>query len=198
MEEVVWTSVFATVAGIGALIAIRRRSRAWTVAGVAYGLGGLGLAAYEIILPYPPVGTATDVAVWAQLLGGLSLFVGMVATLIALGRGGRRKFLAMFAGITLVVSTYQFWTTNWPARFGDVQSHCFDRGHDGGGPIQRIPPGLHCYDDGVQVFVAADVISWLALAGWSTYLGFIATFPVMGIAWLISNRQQLAPAGTGG
>jgi hypothetical protein len=199
VEESVWTTVYALVAGIGVLIALRRRSRAWVTAGIAFGLGGLGLAAYEIILPYPPVGTAMDVAVWAEVLGGLSLFVGMVATLVALGRGGRRKFLALFAGVMLVVSTYQYWTTNWPARYGDVYSHCvFERGQDGGGSIQRVPPGLHCRGDGGEVFVAADAISWLALAGWSTYFSFIATFPVMGIGWLFTRRRTPMPAGASG
>jgi hypothetical protein len=195
MEEVVWTSVFAAVAGIGALIAIRSRSRAWTVAGVAYGLGGLGLAAYEIILPYPPVGTATDVAVWAQVLGGPSVFVGMVATLVALGRGGRRRFLVLFAAVTLAVATYQFWTTNWPARFGEVRSYCTDQSLDfRGGPVQRVPPGVTCYDRGQEEFVPADSLSWVALGGWSLFYGFVLTFPVMGFAWLITWRRPLTPA----
>jgi hypothetical protein len=187
MEEVVWTIVCAGVAAIGALIALARRSRAWTVAGAAFCLGGLALAVGTVVMPDPPVGAAADVAAWAEVLGALVILVGMVATLVAIGRAGRRKYLAVFAAATLAIATYQFWTTNWSARFGDVQTYCFDHGH-GGGPIQRVPPGVHCHDGKADVFVPADGISWLALVGWSTYWGFIVAFPLMGLAWVVRRR----------
>jgi len=190
-----WTSVFILVAAIGAAIAIWRPSRAWTLAGIGYGLGGLGLATYTVVLPDPPVGeTALDVAGWFETIGLMSLLVGMVSTLIALGGAGRRKFLQVLAVVTLTVAVYQYWTTNWPARFGDVASHCTNKGLDfRAGPIRRIPPGLTCHDGGKEVFVAADGLSWVALAGWSLFYGFVFTFPVTGAAWLIS-RRPLTPA----
>jgi hypothetical protein len=188
MGEAIWTTVLVGVAVIGVLMVVRGESRAWRVAGVAYGLGGLGFAVGLVLMPHPTVGTAADVAAWAEVIGGLLIFAGMLVTLIALGRRGRRTFLVVFGAATLTIATYQFWTTNWPARFGDVQTQCFNRGHGGGGTIQRVPPGLHCNDGDGTVFVPADGIAWLALAGWSTYYGFVIAFPVMGLAWAVRRR----------
>jgi hypothetical protein len=192
MEEVVWTAVFVMVACAGTLIAKRARSTAWTVAGIAYAVGGIGLAPYEILAPEPPSdGTALDIAVGLAMVGWFAIFVGMVATLVALGRGGRRRFLAFFGAVTLAIGTYQFWTANWPARFGDTATRCSEEGfalHPA--VVQRIPPGLQCHDSNARAFVPADGLAWVALVGWSLFYGFIATFPVMGLAWVISRRPR--------
>jgi hypothetical protein len=199
MEEVVWAACFVAIACVGVLMAMRRRSRAWSVAGVAYGLGGLAAAPYLIVVPDPSVGgTALDLATWSAAIGYLLIFAGMIVTLVAIGRAGRRRFLVLFAGVTLAIATYQYWTTNWPARFGDVGSQCTNEGLAlRGGSVERVPPGLNCYDRGNEVFVPADGLAWLALGGWSLFYGFVATFPAMGIAWLISNRPRPMRASMG-
>jgi hypothetical protein len=87
-----------------------------------------------------------------------------------------------------VVGTYQFWTSNWAARFGDVPTRCVDTGHAFRPPgrVQRIPPGVRCYDDVAlvhsktvpkkTVLVPPDAICWLALLGWSLYYSFAMSF----------------------
>ena len=75
---------------------------------------------------------------------------------------------------------YQFWTTNWVARFGDAAPWCAEAGHAlAPGTIDRIPPRVRCRDG----FALADGISWLALGGWSLFYGFALSFPIMGVAW---------------
>jgi len=201
--EAVWIAVFLVVAATGLGIAAGRRSRSWTAAGIAFALGGAGIAFYNAFLPDPPVGTMTDVASWAAVLGFLCLVIACIFTLVAVGSGGRRRFLVVLAASTLVVGTYQFWSTNWAVRFGDPQTQCFDKGHLGPpGGIQRIPPGVHCRDDTAvahsgtvpmkTVFVPADGISWLALGGLSLYYAIALSFPLMGLAWVVRRRSSFA------
>jgi hypothetical protein len=136
------------------------------------------------------------VAAWLAWVGFISITAAAALTLVAMGRRGRRRFLVVFAAATLVIGTYQFWTTNWVARFGDTATYCDDAGHAlQPGASKRIPPGVECAGG----FVDADGISWLALGGWSLFYGFAAAFPVMGLAWLIRQRPALPlpqPPGT--
>jgi hypothetical protein len=189
-----WTAVFATVAGIGIAIAAGRRSRAWILTGIAYTIGGIGYAMYFIVVPDPPVGTAADIGVWFGIGGFLFLFAATVLTLVAIGRRGRHRFLVLFAAATLVVATYEFWTSNWAARTGDVPTRCVNTGHNFGprSSIQRVPPGVRCSDPAGQVFVPADAICWLALAGWSVFYGFVVSFPLMGLTWVVRRRPAFA------
>jgi hypothetical protein len=195
--DVVWTGVFAGVVGSGIAMVLTRRSWTWIAAGAGYILGGIGLLVYLLITltgTYEPPfeGTAVDVAVWSAAVGFLVLCLTAALTLIAIGRIGRRRFLVVFTAATLAVTTYHFWTSNWAARFGGVPSRCSDAGHlTTRAKVQRIPPGVLCPDEGREIFVAADGISWLALAGWWVFLGFAASFPLMGVGWLV--RRPIAP-----
>jgi hypothetical protein len=194
MVDAIWTAVFIGVAGIGAALLVVRRSRMWMAAGLAYVLGGIGYATHSAIhlagaFEPPFDSAAVDVAVWFGVIGFFALLAGALLTLIAIGRRGRRRFLVAFAAATLAIATYQFWTTNWVARFGQAEDRCFDSGHFASrANIQRVPPGVRCFDRGNEVFVAADGISWLALAGWSVFYGFVASFPLMGLAWAVRQR----------
>jgi hypothetical protein len=203
MDEVIWAAVFVAVAGTGIAIALARRSRTWILAGIAFALGGIGIAGYALI-PDPPLGTAVDVGGWFALVGFFSLLIATALTLVAIGSRGRRRFVVLLAATSLVVGTYLFWTSNWPARFGDVPTRCADTDHDLGpnGGVQRIPPGVRCFDGIAQtssrpmpteaVFVPADAICWLALLGWSVFYSFVASYPLMGMAWLFRRRPALA------
>jgi hypothetical protein len=204
MGEVGWTGVFTAVAVLGVVIAVARRSRTWLSAGIAFALGGIGYAGYYVIVPYPPVGTAADVGVWFGVVGFFFLVAATILTLVAMGPHGRRRFLVILAVATLAVGTYLFWTSNWAARFADVPSRCIDTGHHFGprDGVQRIPPGVRCFNRIAQtrsgpmpteeVWVQADAVSWLALAGWSVVCGFVMSFPLMGLAWPVRRRPALA------
>jgi hypothetical protein len=153
-----------------------------------------------------------DVAIWSATLGFFSLAGAMLVTLIALGAGGRRRFLLAFAATTLTIGVYQFWTSNWAARTGPATDRCISTGHYGPGRIERTPPGVHCVRGdrfvshpgpgntelieprGGDVFVPADAICWLALVGWSTSYGLLASFPLMGVAWVTRRRPITRPA----
>jgi transposase InsO family protein len=139
---------------------------------------------------YDRPGTATDLAVWCGGLGFMALLAGAILTLIALGRRGRHQFLLVLAVTTLTIATYEFWTSNWAARYGDVSDRCFYAALAPGAGVQRVPPGVRCIDpgDGEEVFVPADAICWLALGGWSLVYGFAASFPVMAIGWAARRR----------
>jgi hypothetical protein len=201
MEKAVWTVLFVAVAGTGIAIAVAHRSRMWTATGIALALGGAGIAFYIAFLPDPAVGTMTDIASWAAVVGFFCLVIAAVLILVAIGSHGRRRFLVVLAAATLGIGTYLFWTANWPARFGDVPTRCADTGHAFRPPghVQRIPPGFRCYDDVAlvhgrtvpreSVLVRPDAISWLALAGWSFYYAFAISFPLMGLAWLFQRRS---------
>jgi hypothetical protein len=194
MIDAIWTTVFIGVAAIGAALLVARRSRIWSAAGLAYVLGGIGFGTYNAIWLVgafePPFdSTAVDVAAWFAVPGFFALLAATLLTLIAIGRRGRRRFLVVFAAATLAIATYQFWTANWAARFGQAEARCFDTQHFASrANIQRVPPGVACFDRGNEVFVAADGISWLALAGWSVFYGFVASFPLMGLAWAVRQR----------
>ena len=202
MEKAVWTAAFVAVAATGIAIVAARRSRTWIAIGILLALGGLGIAFYSAFLPDPPVGKSADIAVWADVLGFFCLVGAGALTLIAIGSQGRRRFLVVLAATTLAVGTYQFWTSNWAARFGDVQTQCLNTGHAGlPGSVQRVPPGVHCYEDialaGPKTvprkvdFVPADAISWLALLGFSAYYACALTFTLMGAGWLLRRRSAL-------
>jgi hypothetical protein len=175
MDNVLWTALFLAVAGSGLAMLVMRRSWMWVLAGTAFVVGGIGC------VPYAATEHPGDVALWLLPVGYLSLLAAAPLTLVAMGRRGRHRFLIVFAVATVAFTMQQFWTTNWPGRYADTATWCSDNGHElAPGHIQRIPPGVQCAD-GV---VPADAISWLALAGWSTYYGFAVSFPIMGLAWL--------------
>jgi hypothetical protein len=203
MEKVLWTAVFVVVAATGIAIAVGHRSRTWTAAGIALALGGTGIAFYDAFLPDPPTGTMTDIAGWAAVLGFFCLVIASALILVAIGSSGRRRFLVVLASTTLVVGTYQFWTTNWTARFGDVATRCADTGHALlPGRVQRIPPGVRCYDEVAlvhgrtvprkAVLVRPDAICWLALGGSSLLYAFVISFPLMGLGWLLQRRSAFS------
>ena len=204
MIDVVWLAAWVAVTVAGAVIVRTGRSRLWVAAGIAYILGGIGATTYAAAevtgaIDRPAQGSADDVAVWFAPPGFLALLVATVLTLVAIGPRGRRRFLILFAAGTLAVATYQFWTTNWVVRFGDVASYCFDAGYaPAERGIQRVPPGAYCSEPAIplrdEVFVPADGISWLALGGSSAFYGFAASFPLMGFAWVARRRPALAPA----
>ena len=191
--------MFAVVAGVGIAMMFARGSRVWVAAGLAYAIGGVGFQTYYVIgltgaFEAPLNNTAANVAVWFAAVGFISLLIAAVLTLVGIGRDGRHRFLIVFAAVTLTTATYMFWTSNWAARTGDVASRCFDTGY-GVGPnagIERIPPGVRCFDGTREVFVPADAICWLALVGWSLFYGFALSFPVYGLAWLAERRTMLA------
>ena len=186
MIDAFWCVTWAGVSAVGIGMVVRHRSRTWMAAGVAYTFGGVGfLVSWVLVLMGafdPPFdGSADEVAAWFGGVGFLVLVAAATLTLIAIGRRGRRRFLAVVAAATLAIATYQFWTTNWSARYADTATWCSDTRHDfAPGDIQRIPPGVQCADG----FAPADGISWLALGGWSLFYGFAASFPIMGLAWL--------------
>lgn len=190
MEEVIWAVVVTAgcgaVAGTALYIAIRGRSHTWRAAGIAYLVGAAGYMCWYWIVPDPPTdGTRLDIATSFGALGFLSILVGMVLTLVAIGQTGRRRFLFYLAAATLTIGTYQFWTTNWAARYADTRTRCTDYDHDfRAGTIRRLPPEVVCTDRGKEVAVPADGISWFALAAWSSVFGFAAAFPLMGVVWL--------------
>jgi hypothetical protein len=216
MGDVIWTAPWIAVALIGGLIMVRGKSVSWRLAGVAYALTGIGTGTYVVVTltsTYePPFDSSTlEVAVWFALGGFFAGIAAVPLTLIALGRGGRRQFALVFAAATLTIGVYEFWTSNWAARTADATTRCIDTGHYGPGRIQRIPPGVHCVKGdrfitherggrkfiapaGGDVFVAVDAICWLALVGWSTFYGLLATFPLMGLAWAARRRPILKPA----
>jgi len=93
----------------------------------------------------------------------------------------------LWTAATLAIATYQFWTTNWVARFGDTATWCFEAGHAlQPGKIERIPPRAHCSDG----FAPADGISWLALGGWSLFNGFVVSFPIVGIGEAVQRMRR--------
>jgi hypothetical protein len=194
MVDAIWATVFIGVAAIGVALLVARRSRIWSAAGLAYVLGGIGFGTYSAIhlsgAYEPPFDSAAlDVAIWFAVIGFFALLSGTFLTLIAIGRRGRQRFLVVFAAATLAIATYQFWTTNWAARFGEAGDACFNADQFASrATIQRVPPGVRCFDRGSDVFVAADGISWLALGGWSVLYGFVASFPLMGLAWTVRQR----------
>jgi hypothetical protein len=171
-------------------------------AGAAYAFGGIGFLVSRILVVLgafdPPFDDSADeVAAWFGGIGFLMLVAAATLTLLAMGRRGRRPFLVVLAATTLTIATYQFWTTNWVVRFGDVATYCSDAGYAPARDlsIQRLPPGVRCSEwvwrrgeeyarAGDEVFVPADGISWLALGGFSLFYGFAASFPIMGLAWL--------------
>ena len=200
MIDVVWLAAWVAVTVAGAAIVRSWWSRVWVAAGIAFMLAGIGCSTYIAVdltgaLDHPAQSSADDVAVWFVRVGSLAVLAAAVLTLIAMGRRSRHRFLIVLAMTTFAVATLQFWTTNWVARYGDTSTRCSDTGHQHApGRIQRIPPGMYCEDAGREVFLPADAISWLALAGWSTFCGFFASFPVMGLAWAGRRRPALAPA----
>jgi hypothetical protein len=199
MSPVVWLAVFGATALVGVALAVRGSSRSWRIAGVAFALGGAAVLPYALICLVQGWdgfyrSSAGDAALTAATVGFVAIFAGLVFTLIALGRLGRRRFLVVFAALTLAIGVLQFWTSNWTARMGDVPTHCSDRGHDfrpGLDRIERMPPGVRCADGRVEVLVPPDALSWLALAGWSVYYAFLATFPLMALAWAARRRPTL-------
>jgi hypothetical protein len=199
--DVIWIAVFAALTGTGVAIAVTARTRLWTAAGLAFALGGLGYGTWAVfrlsgVFDPPAYGAAADVATWFGVAGALSIFAGMLVTLVALGQTGRRRFLVVFAAATLAVGMYEFWTSNWAARTGDVATRCSNTGHDfnSRSSIQRMPPGVRCLDGSRQVFVPADAICWLALAGWSLFFAFVLSFPVLGMGWVVRRWPMLRPA----
>jgi hypothetical protein len=185
MVDVIWLGVWVAVTASGIAIIAGRWSRTWVAAGIGCVLGGVGFSvawASSLLGAFDPPaeGNADEVAAWFGGLGFLFLVAAAVLTLIAIGRRGRRRFLIVWAAATLAIATYQFWTTNWPARYADTATWCSDTGHEfAPGHVQRIPPGVQCADG----FASADGISWLALGGWSLFYGFVVSFPIMGLAW---------------
>jgi hypothetical protein len=194
MLEVTWIAVFLVVTAVGIAMVVRRRTRIWVAAGIGYGLGGTGfvtsLTIAVLSTAYDRPGTATDLAVWFGGLGFMALLAGAILTLIALGRRGRHQFLLVLAVTTLTIATYEFWTSNWAARYGDVSDRCFYAALAPGAGVQRVPPGVRCSDpgSGEEVFVPADGICWLALGGWSLFYGFVASFPLMALGWAARRR----------
>jgi hypothetical protein len=201
MEEIAWIVVSIAVAAIGVAVVVRAGSRAWLIAGLAYALGGLGYGVYWGIYLTgafdPPIAfTAVDVAVWFGVVGFLAIAVAMVATLVAVGRAGRRRFVVVFAAATLAIGTYEFWTSNWAARTASATDRCVATGHEFGPRtrIQRMPPGVICDERGNETFVPADGICWLALAGWSIFWALLASYPIIGLGWALRQRPTLRPA----
>jgi hypothetical protein len=202
MVEIFWIAVWTALAAVGVVVLARGRSRAWLIAGAAYLVSGIGLGVGTAVVAVtdaygPPIDfTAVDVAVAFWIVGLVAVFAAMVATLVAIGRSGRRRFVIVFAATTLVVGTYEFWTSNWAARTAGATQRCADTqiALPSAARIQRVPPGVQCsYDDG-DVFVAADGICWLALAGWSIFWALLASYPIMGVGWAVRRRPVLRPA----
>ncbi len=201
MGEVIWLAVSVALFAVGISLVLRGTSKSWRMAGVAYAVGAVGLGIHSVFnvtgaldppLDYPEV----DIAVWFGLIGFFSIAAAMLLTLIALGQAGRRRFLIVFAATTLVVGTYQFWTSNWAARTGTAADRCYDTGHDSGpnSRIERMPPGVRCSHGATEVFVAPDAICWLALFGWTAFDSLLLTFPITGVAWAARRRPMLRPA----
>jgi hypothetical protein len=199
IENVIWAVSSAALAVVGVAVMLRGTSRAWLIAGSAYFVGGVGStvsAAIYLTDPYdPPIDfAAADIAAWAGLVGFLAIAAAMVATLVAVGRAGRRRFVTVFAAMTLTIGTYEFWTSNWAARTATARDRCIATGHVFGPEkprIQRVAPGVWCPDPGGEVFVPADGICWLALAGWSIFWALLASFPVLGLGWAARRRPRL-------
>ena len=199
MSAAVWIAVFGATALVGATLAVRGSSRSWRIAGVAFALGGAAFVPYGVIcLTQGWNGfyrsSAGDAAITAATVGLVAIFAALVFTLVALGRSGRRRFLVVFAALTLAIGVVQFWTASWAARMGDVPTRCSDTGHDfrpGQDRIERIPPGVRCADGPVELLVPPDALSWLALVGWSAYYAFVASFPLMALAWAVRRRPVL-------
>jgi hypothetical protein len=197
-------SIVAAVAlgAIAVVMIARATSRAWLIAGWAYFVGGVCAGVSWVIFlltdPFdPPVDfTAAGVATWFGAVGFFAIAVAMAATLVAIGRAGRRRFVVVFAAATLAIGTYEFWTSNWAARTASATDRCIDTGHDFGPRtrIQRMPPGVICDERGHEVFVPADGICWLALAGWSVFWSLLASYPIMGLGWALRRRPRLRPA----
>jgi hypothetical protein len=165
------------------------RQRMWILAGTAWVVGGISSVLYLVAYP-------DDGATRFGTVGFFALLCAAPLTLIAIGRRGRRRFVIVFAAATLAIATYQFWTTNWPSRYGETATWCSDN-HDAHAPgrVERIPPGVHCENG----FIPADGLSWVALGGWSLFYGFALSFPVMAVLWAARQRPTIAlpqPPGT--
>ena len=203
MENIFWTAVSAAQAAIGITLVLRGRTRSWRLAGFAYALGGACNFVYSVIYLAgafdPPIDfTAVDVAVLFGVVGFFATAGAMVATLVAIGRTGRRRFLVVFAASLLTIGTYEFWTSNWAARTGAPADRCVATGHQSFGSttprIERVPPGVWCPEQRSEVFVPADAICWLALVGWSTFWALLATYTIMGAGWALRRRPTLRAA----
>jgi hypothetical protein len=197
-----WLALSVAIALAGVVLVVLGSSRWWRSAGAAFLLAGAALTVYEVIdLVYDQYdvshGTTGDLAAGALTVAALAILAGMVLTLVALGRAGRRRFLVVFATGILAIGVYEFWSSNWVARMGDPATHCSDRGHDfrpGLDRVERMPPGVRCADGGAEILVAPDALSWVALVGWSVYYAFLASFPLMALAWVVRRRPVLRPA----
>jgi hypothetical protein len=202
MGNSIWVGAFAAIALIGTTLAIRGSSRSWRVAGGLYAVGGMLFLLYYVVClaggyEPPADGAIGDAAEWGYTIGVFAILAATMSTLIALGRPGRRRFVVVFAAATITTAVVLFWTSNWAARMTDPATRCSDTAHDwrpGWDRIERVPPGARCSDQGREVFVPADAISWLALGGWSAYYAFLATFPLMGLVWAARRRPILRPA----
>jgi hypothetical protein len=201
MGTIIWEALWAVAFFVGIGLASRGTSRSWRIAGAAYVLGGVGFGTYFAIdltgaLDPPVDHPAVDIAAWFAVAGFLSVVVAMPMTLVALGRTGRRRFAALFAAATLAIGTYEFWTSNWAARTGSPAGRCADARQETGpgARIQRVPPGVWCPGANGEVFVEADAICWLALAGWSVFWSLMTSFPLMGLGWASRRWARLLSA----
>jgi hypothetical protein len=131
------------------------------------------------------------IATSVGVVGLISLSVGAVLTLVAIGKQGRRQFLATFVTATFAVGLYEFWFSDWAAHFGDVATACANAGYDASARahVERLPPRLHCYDRGIDVFVPPDAVAWVALAGSSLFYGFTTSFPLVALILAIRKRS---------